>query len=146
MTADNTHPGKKGITRRDFLKFSSLALGGLVLPTLPRYLIPDEYPPGNNPGYVNRLGEKDTISQAEIDFLSSHKVWYGDRKRKVVLMTYDDGGGPDNINKILETYKNVGGKTTFFVPGRWLEQPQNAYVAEKIVVEGHTLGCHGYVI
>lgn len=85
-------------------------------------------------------------------FLAGHEVTHGDTSRPVVLMTYDDftveepDFGKSNFDKILTAYNDRGCKTTFFLPGGY-DAPdaifQIASTVERIVAEGHTLGCHG---
>jgi len=117
------------ISRREFLKLSGAAIAGAVIPK-------------GVLGFV--APERGGITQEEIDFLRHHEVSMGDKNRNVVLMTYDDGGTPENISDILDAFKQVKGKTTFFVTGDWLEKQANKETTQRIVSEGHVLGCHGY--
>lgn len=129
MTSASSETEKPEITRRDFLELTALLFGGALLPRKVSGL---------------KIGEMEAITQEKINFLQNHEVSYGDRNRKVVLITYDDGGKSENIASILDTYKKIGGKTTFFVTGDWLEKGSNKEVAKRIITEGHVLGCHGY--
>jgi peptidoglycan/xylan/chitin deacetylase (PgdA/CDA1 family) len=88
--------------------------------------------------------ENRQITQEEINFLANHEISRGDKNRKVILITYDDGGRTDDITKILNVYKKYNCKTSFFVTGEWLEREPNHDIARQIVEDGHTLGCHGY--
>ncbi|HCM37077.1 TPA: hypothetical protein DIS61_00310 [Patescibacteria group bacterium] len=45
---------------------------------------------------------------------------------------------------LMPTKMLGGGKTTFFVMGDWLERSVNREIANRIVDEGHVLGCHGF--
>lgn len=86
--------------------------------------------------------EQQIISQEEVEFLASHELNTGDRSRKVVMMTYDDGGDPASIERIMNAVEIYDGKVTFFVTGEWLEK--NPDVAREIVARGHLLECHGW--
>jgi len=88
--------------------------------------------------------ENGQITQEKINFLANHEISRGDKNRKVILITYDDGGRTDDITKILNVYKKYNCKTSFFVTGEWLEREPNHDIARQIVEDGHTLGCHGY--
>ncbi|KKS81123.1 MAG: hypothetical protein UV61_C0023G0002 [Candidatus Gottesmanbacteria bacterium GW2011_GWB1_43_11] len=83
------------ISRRSFLKlFANVVVPAALLPKS-----------------ILRLGVGETPAptQEEMDFLQGHEVSLGDQSRKVILMTYDDGGTPQNIKTILDAYKNAGG-------------------------------------
>ncbi len=87
-------------------------------------------------------------------FLPLHEVRRGDTSRRVILMTYDDftieaaDFGKANFEKILAAYRGLKCKTTFFIPGGY-EATDTVYqiapVIERIVAEGHALGCHGLI-
>jgi peptidoglycan/xylan/chitin deacetylase (PgdA/CDA1 family) len=83
-------------------------------------------------------------------FLPAHEVRRGDCSRRVVLMTYDDfdnsAEGKANFDRILPAYSGLKCKATFFIPGGYLRGDtmlEMAPVLERIVSEGHVLGCHG---
>ncbi len=89
---------------------------------------------------------------ADAAFLAGHEVFRGDTSRNVILMTYDDftlvngDYGTENFEKILSAYSDLRCKTTFFLPGGYEKEVtvgRIAPVIERIVAEGHTLGCHG---
>ncbi len=82
------------------------------------------------------------VSEEEASFLATHEFNTGDRSRKVVMMTYDDGGQPVAIEKVMSIAERYGGKVTFFVQGTWLEK--NPEMAREIVSRGHLLECHGW--
>lgn len=117
------------ISRRSFLKLGGL---GIVNTLFPQKLF----------NFI--LDHQKDITPEEIEFLQRHEVSLGDTSRKVLLMTYDDGGKPSDIASILNFYKESKGKTTFFVTGEWLVRDTNWQTAKRIVSEGHVLGCHGY--
>ncbi len=58
------------------------------------------------------------------------------------MMTYDDFGSEEQIDKILDAFRRAGGKATFFYLGDHLLR--SARSIERIVLGGHLLGCHGY--
>jgi peptidoglycan/xylan/chitin deacetylase (PgdA/CDA1 family) len=87
-------------------------------------------------------------------FLPAHEVRRGDVSRRVILMTYDDftveaaDYGKANFEKILSAYRDLKCKTTFFLPGGY-DSTDSVYkiapTIERIVSEGHALGCHGLI-
>jgi len=64
-------------------------------------------------------------------------------------MTYDDFGNHERFNAILDTYQELGAKATFFVPGGYARDKiylrYYSREIERIVAEGHALGCHGLI-
>ncbi len=118
------------MTRRDFLKSSSkLLAAGFVLPVMQSMSHYSENP---------EIGE---LSEAEIEFIANHEIVEGDTDRNVVMMTYDDMGTEEQIEKILAAYRPYPNcKASFFYLGDKLEW--SAKSIQKIVEEGHLLGSH----
>lgn len=114
------------ISRRDFLKLSGLF--GLSLLNLDRFKDLSSY--------------LALITPEDISFLKKHVIKQGDTSKKIVILTYDDGGSEEKIDKVLKTYSQYSLHTTFFVTGEWVER--NPYLVKKIINEGHDLGCHGF--
>jgi len=115
----------KELSRREFLKIGAATAAALL------------FKPDTVHAYDNK------------EFLSSHEVFQGDTSRNVVLMTYDDFNSRDNINLILDAYKEHNYKTSFFFPAgydrRYLTLGNYKKEVERIVDEGHVFGCHGLV-
>lgn len=66
----------------------------------------------------------------------------GNRNRKEVAITFDDGPSESVTPQILKILKNYGAKATFFVLGKHAEKfPE---IIKAIVADGHEIGCHGY--
>ncbi len=69
-------------------------------------------------------------------------LWRGDRKRKVVYLTFDDGPVPEQTPWVLDLLKSNDIKATFFCVG------ENVYkhpeIFDRIVKEGHVVGNHTY--
>ncbi|MHC4217257.1 MAG: polysaccharide deacetylase family protein [Planctomycetota bacterium] len=60
---------------------------------------------------------------------------------RTLVLTYDDGPGEKLTPEILDLLKARGAKATFFLAGfRATEHPR---VVDRIVSEGHEVGCHG---
>jgi peptidoglycan/xylan/chitin deacetylase (PgdA/CDA1 family) len=114
------------LSRKDFLRISGLLTMGLVIP---------------NKVFDIAQHEEGGITEEEIDFLRNHEISAGNRKRRVILMTYDDGGKPNDILTILNAYE-LYGEITFFLTAEWLLN--NREIAQLILKAKHTLGCHGY--
>lgn len=63
-------------------------------------------------------------------------------KRKAVAITFDDGPNPEYTPQILDIFREYGGKATFFVIGRHVQEHME--LAGRIHEEGHELGNHTY--
>ena len=140
------------LSRRGFLKDLGVVGSSMLLSAIG--LVPGELefsgssdhtsfikkPPPNDPG-------NEFLSEAEreqrIAFLTGHEIQMGDRFRRSVLMTYDDQGHRVWIDKILDAYKLVGGKASFFFTGENLSL--YAKQIQRIVAEGHVFGSHGLI-
>jgi peptidoglycan-N-acetylglucosamine deacetylase len=61
-------------------------------------------------------------------------------KDRLLILTYDDGPSSSVTPEILELLRHHHAKATFFMLGR--SARQNASVADRIVEEGHDVGCH----
>jgi peptidoglycan/xylan/chitin deacetylase (PgdA/CDA1 family) len=133
------------ISRRGFLKLSALAIGSLLAARGGRKggILPSE---NSAPEFSFHKVE---IPPTDAEFLASHEVSRGDTSRRIVLMTYDDFDNHDNINMILDTYKDHNFKTSFFFPGgyerKYISLGYYAKEIERIVAEGHVFGCHGLI-
>lgn len=61
---------------------------------------------------------------------------------KVVAMTFDDGPNPIYTLKVLDLFREVSGKATFFMIGRHMvEYPE---IVEAVITQGHEIGNHTY--
>lgn len=74
--------------------------------------------------------------------VSPEDIYFGDRDRRVVLMTYDDAGSYDQVGRVLDAYAARGIRTTFFVVGDRMKKM--AASVQRLLAEGHTLGCHAW--
>lgn len=86
--------------------------------------------------------QKESVSEEQKVFLMTHEFNKGDKSKNEVMMTYDDGGGVGSMKDIMNAYDSYGAKTTFFVPGVWLEK--NKDFAKEIIDRGFEIGCHGW--
>lgn len=69
-------------------------------------------------------------------------LFYSDKFKKEVALTFDDGPHPVNTPKVLDILDQYGVKATFFVTGQNAERYPE--LIRRIVREGHTLGNHTY--
>jgi glycosyltransferase involved in cell wall biosynthesis/peptidoglycan/xylan/chitin deacetylase (PgdA/CDA1 family) len=69
-------------------------------------------------------------------------AWRGNRNKKLVALTFDDGPNSKFTPKILETLKNNSVKATFFLVGQ--EVAKNTGLAKDIISRGHSVGLHSY--
>ncbi|MFC4098935.1 polysaccharide deacetylase family protein [Paenibacillus xanthanilyticus] len=61
---------------------------------------------------------------------------------KVIAFTFDDGPNAVYTPHMLEIFREVGGKATFYMIGEQIEA--NRAVAEAVYAEGHEIGNHTY--
>ena len=69
-------------------------------------------------------------------------LWRGDKNRKVLYLTFDDGPTEENTLWILDRLDERGVKATFFCVGRNVERHPGLYA--EIQARGHRVGLHGY--
>ncbi|WP_338552468.1 polysaccharide deacetylase family protein [Paenibacillus sp. KS-LC4] len=63
-------------------------------------------------------------------------------REKAVAFTFDDGPNPLYTSQLLDIFRSVGGRATFFMIGQEMEaHPEMAAVVHQ---EGHELGNHTY--
>src|SRR5690606_3445687 len=66
----------------------------------------------------------------------------GDKRKKEVFLTFDDGPNPYSTGKILDILDKYNAKATFFVIGkRCLEHKE---ILKDIVIRGHMVGNHSF--
>lgn len=82
------------------------------------------------------------VSSEEMWFLAAHEIHTGRTDKKVVMMTYDDGGKESDIRGIMTIYEKYGAKTTFFVTGEWVEE--HPELVTEMISRGFEVGCHGW--
>ena len=59
-----------------------------------------------------------------------------------VALTFDDGPDPEYTERILEVFRRVGGRATFFLVGAQAEIHPD--LVARIVADGHEIGNHSY--
>ena len=59
---------------------------------------------------------------------------------RILILTYDDGPSNSTTPAILGLLRRHNAKATFFMLGRSAQQ--NASIADRIVEDGHDVGCH----
>ena len=126
---------KLPISRRDFLKIIPLSLFGIageVVPTMKNII-----------KFGEMFAEQKValLTQEEIDFLSEHPINHGETRKKQIMMTYDEGIRPENVEHLLDVYKKAGAKCTFFMRGDGLIESRE--FIHRLIDEGHELGSHG---
>jgi peptidoglycan-N-acetylglucosamine deacetylase len=67
---------------------------------------------------------------------------HGDRDRRVIALTFDDGPDPDRTPALLDTLGELGVPGTFFVVGNKAEK--HPELCARMAREGHELGNHTY--
>ena len=66
----------------------------------------------------------------------------GDRRRRVVALSFDDGPHPEHTERILAVLREEGVKATFFLVGAEVEK--YPALARAIVHDGHAVGGHSW--
>lgn len=69
-------------------------------------------------------------------------LWRGDKSRKVVYLTFDDGPVPEQTPWVLDLLKSNEIKATFFCVGENVHKHPELF--DRIVKDGHTVGNHTY--
>ncbi len=72
----------------------------------------------------------------------SRFVVNGDRSCPMIALTYDAGSGAEGATPILNTLKQHGVTSTFFLTGKWVEKYPD--LARHIAAEGHEIANHSY--
>lgn len=87
---------------------------------------------------------EDAYSSVQTDvYLSELKPYFnGDRTKKLIALTFDDGPDKKNTPAILDILKKLHVKATFFLIGKQIVHFPEA--AKRIVDEGHSVGNHTY--
>jgi len=63
-------------------------------------------------------------------------------RHRILVLTYDDGPGPELTRRVLALLADFGARATFFLLGRRVvEHPE---VIDEVAAAGHEIGCHGY--
>src|SRR5215470_4883360 len=67
---------------------------------------------------------------------------HGDRSRRRIALTFDDGPHPIHTPALLDALAELGAPATFFLVGRGVEA--HPELVARIASEGHELGNHTY--
>lgn len=62
------------------------------------------------------------------------------RARRALVLTYDDGPGPELTPRVLDALARYGAHATFFLLGFRAERAPE--VVDRVVAAGHETGCH----
>ena len=91
-----------------------------------------------NPTYMDAAQRLSTLRKPNGSY---EKLYKGDRSRKVVALTFDDGPKYD-AGRILDILKAKGVTATFFVVGK--QADAFPALVKRMADEGHEIGCHTY--
>ncbi len=69
-------------------------------------------------------------------------LWRGDKRQKVVYLTFDDGPIPEATPFVLDTLRERGIRATFFMVGE--NAVRHPELLEAVRRDGHTIGNHTY--
>lgn len=87
-------------------------------------------------------GEQPTGNATPEELKKYDAYFLGDKKEKVLYLTFDCGYENGNTEPILDALKKHNAKATFFVVGNFLETSPD--LVKRMVKEGHTVGNHTY--
>ena len=82
------------------------------------------------------------LTPQKVVFLANHPINHGRTDEKIVIMTYDEGTIPANVEHLIDAYNAIDGKCTFFMTGDGLKQSKD--LLARIADQGHVIGCHSY--
>ena len=88
-----------------------------------------------------KLG-KAILNRLRLPFLHAGAISCGDRRRKQIALTFDDGPNEPFTSHILDILGKHDVKATFFMLGQNAER--FAGVCRRVQEEGHTIGNHSY--
>ncbi len=77
-----------------------------------------------------------------VRWLFPGSLWRGDKNRKVVYLTFDDGPVPEQTHWVLDLLKSNDVKATFFCVGENVHKHPELF--DRLVSEGHVVGNHTY--
>ena len=109
--------------------------------------------PPFDPNDPNWIKAKETVYKSVMEILAQHqaeldqniryhKLMHGDREKKYIALTFDDGPHPQYTSRLLALLKQNHVKATFFVVGEMVERyPQ---LLKQIAAGGHTIGNHTF--
>ena len=118
------------ISRRGLLKNSGLVVAGLL---------------------VDKVFPRRTLAQSEQEISFRNKeelveirqpVFWGNRNRPEVALTFDDGFSRSSVAASLEVLRASGAQTTFFVVGRQLRAYPDLW--QEAITDGHEICNHTY--
>ena len=69
-------------------------------------------------------------------------LWFGDKSRHEIALTFDDGPHPKDTPQVLEMLSEHSIRATFFLVGRYVEQ--HPALVKQIHQSGHQFGIHCY--
>ena len=78
--------------------------------------------------------------------VSEDEVVRGDPTRPRISLIVNIGAGFEPAVSILDTLKDKGVRTTFFVLGWWAEKEPGASILKRIADDGHEVASHGHSI
>lgn len=76
------------------------------------------------------------------EFLYPAALWHGDRKKKKIYLTFDDGPVPEVTEYILDVLSDLDIKATFFCVGDNIRRYPGVF--KRIVEEKHGIGNHTF--
>lgn len=75
-------------------------------------------------------------------YLYPNVIWQGDRNKKQIFLTFDDGPVPGITDYVLDVLSEFGIKATFFCVGENVAKHPATF--ERLLYEGHGVGNHTY--
>ena len=91
---------------------------------------------------VNKIAPSSVQTDVYLPPKEIKPYFNGDRTKKLIALTFDDGPDKKNTPAILDILKKMHVKATFFLIGKQIVHFPEA--AKRIVDEGHSVGNHTY--
>jgi peptidoglycan/xylan/chitin deacetylase (PgdA/CDA1 family) len=125
-----TEAEKPQFSRRNFLKMSGVAAVGLLV---------DKVFPGR---VLAQSEQKPASREEEAPIQIRQPIFWGNRNRPEVALTFDDGFSRSSVAASLKVLRASGAQTTFFVIGRQLRAYPDLW--QEAMTDGHEICNHTY--
>jgi len=111
-------------------------------PTPTATSLPSPVPTSTVPPPPPTTAPTPTIPPAPEPTISAVEIGRGNPDRPWIALTFDAGSDIGPLPSILETLSEKDVRSTFFITGIMLNQPDGTELLQRIVAEGHELGNH----
>jgi len=117
----------QSISRRDLLRISGLVAAGLLTEKI-------------FPGRVLAETDSKSVNSKEVSVEIREPIFWGNRDRPEVALTFDDGYSRPAVESALDTLRERGVRATFFVVGQQLKAYHDLW--QQALCDGHEICNH----